>query len=378
MLISHSIEQVIINMKNRKLRIVTSLMIVVMMMTTIVMTGCGGPEYDPLEGVETQMVKDDSGRSEIEIPADLTKIAPSGATATMMLIPIASDMLVGVSASPSMDQEKYLPEELLYLPTFGQFYGSKSTLNMESLIEAEPQVVFDLGDKKATVKSDMNSIQKQTGIPALFYDGTLEHMADTYRTLGKLLNREEKGEELAAFIDRTVEMAETNSAKIDASDKISILYGTGATGLAVNAKGSSQAQVIDLIGARNAIIPEEITDKGGGTIVSMESLYEDEPDMIILTEGGPYADLADNEWSELKAVKDGRYYEIPGDPYCWMSSPPSVNMVLGVWWLGQLAYPDIYNDYDMVEVAQEYYKLFWNYDMSDEEAKEMLANSYFK
>lgn len=173
-------------------------------------------------------------------------------------------------------------------------------------------------------------------------------------------------------------MAETNSAKIDASDKISILYGTGATGLAVNAKGSSQAQVIDLIGARNAIIPEEITDKGGGTIVSMESLYEDEPDMIILTEGGPYADLADNEWSELKAVKDGRYYEIPGDPYCWMSSPPSVNMVLGVWWLGQLAYPDIYNDYDMVEVAQEYYKLFWNYDMSDEEAKEMLANSYFK
>lgn len=367
-------------MRKRKTRITVSAVTALIMMLSLTLTGCGGNEsdYDPLEGVETQMVLDDSGRDEVEIPAEITRIAPSGATATMMLTPIASDLMVGIAASPSVDQEKYLPEELLYLPTFGQFYGSKSTLNMESLIEAEPQLIFDLGDKKVTVKADMDSIGKQTGIPALFYDGTLEHMADTYRTLGKLLGREERGEEIAEFIDRTVDMAERNSAKISDKDKITILYGTGATGLAVNAQGSSQAQVIPLIGAKNAIIPEEITDKGGGTIVSMESLYEDEPDMIILTEGGPYEELQDNEWSELKAVKTGRYYEIPGDPYCWMSSPPSVNMVLGVWWLGQLAYPDVYNDYDMVEVAREYYKLFWNYDLSDKEAKAMLSNSYFK
>ena len=367
-------------MRKRKTRITVSAVTALIMMLSLTLTGCGGNEsdYDPLEGVETQMVLDESGRDEVEIPAEITRIAPSGATATMMLTPIASDLMVGIAASPSVDQEKYLPEELLYLPTFGQFYGSKSTLNMESLIEAEPQLIFDLGDKKVTVKADMDSIGKQTGIPALFYDGTLEHMADTYRTLGKLLGREERGEEIAEFIDRTVDMAERNSAKISDKDKITILYGTGATGLAVNAQGSSQAQVIPLIGAKNAIIPEEITDKGGGTIVSMESLYEDEPDMIILTEGGPYEELQDNEWSELKAVKTGRYYEIPGDPYCWMSSPPSVNMVLGVWWLGQLAYPDVYNDYDMVEVAREYYKLFWNYDLSDKEAKAMLSNSYFK
>ena len=367
-------------MRKRKIRITVAAVTAFIMMLSLTLTGCGGNEsdYDPLEGVETQMVLDDSGRDEVEIPAEITRIAPSGATATMMLTPIASDLMVGIAASPSVDQEKYLPEELLYLPTFGQFYGSKSTLNMEALIEAEPQVIFDLGDKKVTVKADMDSIGKQTGIPALFYDGTLEHMADTYRTLGKLLGREERGEKIAEFIDRTVDMAERNSAKISDKDKITILYGTGATGLAVNAQGSSQAQVIPLIGAKNAIIPEEITDKGGGTIVSMESLYEDEPDMIILTEGGPYEELQDNEWSELKAVKTGRYYEIPGDPYCWMSSPPSVNMVLGVWWLGQLAYPDVYNYYDMVEVAREYYKLFWNYDLSDKEAKAMLSNSYFK
>ena len=202
-------------MRKRKTRITVSAVTALIMMLSLTLTGCGGNEsdYDPLEGVETQMVLDDSGRDKVEIPAEITRIAPSGATATMMLTPIASDLMVGIAASPSVDQEKYLPEELLYLPTFGQFYGSKSTLNMEALIEAEPQVIFDLGDKKVTVKADMDSIGKQTGIPALFYDGTLEHMADTYRTLGKLLGREERGEEIAEFIDRTVDMAERNSAK---------------------------------------------------------------------------------------------------------------------------------------------------------------------
>ena len=61
-----------------------------------------------------------------------------------------------------------------------------------------------------------------------------------------------------------------------------------------------------------------------------------------------------------------------------MSGPPSVNMILGVWWLGQLIYPEVYNDYDMVDIAQEYYDLFWHYDLSEEEAEEMLAGSYFK
>jgi len=364
-------------MKSGKIK---SIAVALAMVFTVCMsfTACGNSsDYDPLEGIATISVSDDSGR-EVEIPAEITRIAPSGSTATMMLIPIASDMLVGIASSPSTDQVKYLPEEILTLPTFGQFYGSKSTLNLEALMEAKPQVIFDLGDKKSTVKKDMNSIEKQTNIPALYYDGTLEHMADTYRTLGKILDREEEAEELAAFIDKTLEMAERNSAKIKDEDKVSIMYGTGATGLAVNAKGSAQSQVIELIGAENAIIPDEITDKGGGTIVSMESVYQDEPDVIILTKGGPYDELKTNEWSQLTAVKNDRYYEIPGDPYCWMSSPPSVNMVLGVWWLGQLVYPDVYNDYDMVEVAQEFYSLFWHYDLSEAEAKEMLANSYYK
>lgn len=73
-----------------------------------------------------------------------------------------------------------------------------------------------------------------------------------------------------AFIDRTVTMAQTNAAKIPESQRLKVLFGTGSTGLACNAAGSVQADVIDLVGAVNAIIPEEVTNRGGGTTVSLE------------------------------------------------------------------------------------------------------------
>ena len=355
------------------------LLLTICLLAVSLLTACGGKKhsYDPLENVPTKTVTDSAGRN-VEVPEAITKIAPSGATAQMFLMTIAPEMLVGLSASPSTLQMPYFPEDMWYLPTFGQFYGSKSTLNMEALIEAEPQAVIDTGDRKTTIVSDMNSIQKQTGIPTLFYEATLDTMPNAYREIGKLLGKEEEAEALAQFVEKTLAMAKEKSALIADEDKVTIMYSTGATGLTVNADESSQSQVIDLIGARNAVIPDTVTNKGGGTTLNMESVYTVDPDVIIFTEGGPYAEVKNNEWSELTAVKEDRYYEIPNLPYCWMSQPPSVNMVLGVWWLGQLIYPDIYNDYDMVEVAREYYKLFWHYELSDGEAREMLANSYFK
>ena len=341
------------------------------------LSGCGKHEWDPLEGVETQVFTDSCGRA-VTIPAELTRIAASGSTAQMILMTIAPDMLVGLASSPSRAQRPYFPEDMWYLPTFGQFYGSKASLNMEALIDAQPQIILDLGDRKATHALDMNTIQRQTGIPTVFIEADIDDLPAAYRTLGALLGREEKGEALASFVERTVAMARENAARLAADEVRSVYFGTGSTGLACNAAGSSQADVIDMIGAANAIVPEEITNQGGGTLVSLEEIYAVRPDVIVLAAGGPYDTLETGEWSALEAVRDGAYYEIPNLPYDWMSSPPSVNRVLGVWWLGQLVYPELYDDYDMIDVAREFYRLFWNYDLTEAEAEALLARSTLK
>ena len=341
------------------------------------LAACGKKQgYDPLEGVQTRVVTDSAGR-QVEIPAQIQRVAPSGSTAQMILMPIAYDLLAGLSSSPSTAQMPYFPEEVRYLPTFGQFYGSKANLNMESLIDARPQIIIDLGDAKDTIADDMDRIQKQTGIPTVFIEADLDDMAAAYRMLGDILNRADTAEPLAQFIEKSVAMTQENSAKIPENQRLSVLFGTGSTGLACNAAGSVQADVIDLVGAVNAIIPQEVSNRGGGTTVSLEEVYAVEPDVILLSTGGPYDTLAQGEWAGLQAVQSGKYYEIPGLPYDWMSSPPSVNRVLGIWWLGNLLYPELY-DYDMVQVAREYYGLFWHYDLTEEEARQMLSRSTLK
>ena len=98
---------------------------------------------------------------------------------------------------------------------------------------------------------------------------------------------------------------------------------------------------------------------------------------LVLAAGGPYDTLTEGEWSSLTAVKNRTYYEIPNLPYDWMSSPPSVNRVLGIYWLGNLLYPELY-DYDMVAEAQTFYRLFWHYELSEAEAEQLLVRSTLK
>ena len=334
-------------------------------------------EETPAEA-ETISFTDSLDRT-VELPADITRIAPSGAVATMILAAIAPECMVTVNAAPSESQMAFLPANLADLPETGQMYGSKANLNLETLLSADPQVVIDLGDKKGDMVEDLDALQEQIGIPVIFIEADLPHMAAAFRTLGGLLSgKADRGEELASLVDRTTAMAEENAAKITDDMKVRAMYTTGEDGLGTNAAGSVQAQVLDMVGVENAVVVEDVSNKGGGNIISLEQLYNFDPDVILFAAGSIYDTVADDAaWSQLTAISTGKYYEIPGSPYSWLSGPPSMNMILGVWWLGNLIYPEIY-DYDMAAMTQELYKTLWGYDLSADEVTALLSNSTLK
>lgn len=325
---------------------------------------------------ETVSFTDSAGRT-VDVPAQVTKIAPSGSVAQMILLTLVPERLVGLSSMPDASQLPYFPDGIADLPVFGQFYGSKANINMEALIAAQPQIIIDLGDYKDGIATDMDMVQNQTGIPTVFIDASLENLPTAYRLLGSLLGAEESAETLASYIEETLAYAAQKSAQIPSEDRKTIMYGTGASGLACNPKGSSQADVIELVGGKNVIEPEGKSHHYGGTEVNLEQVYALDPDVLLFSADGPYDELQNSEWSELFAVKYGTCYEVPALPYSWMSMPPSVNRVIGIWWLGNLLYPDVF-DYDMTEKAQEFYKLFWNYDLSDAEAAKLLERASMK
>lgn len=342
-----------------------------------ILSGCGGGTNIPAD-VEKVTFNDSAGRS-VEVPADITRVAPSGQVATMFLASVCPEYMVCIASTPSSSQYKYLNPELLKLPTTGQLYGSKSTINLESLLNAEPQVIIDLGDKKDGIRHDMEALQNQTNIPVVYIEADLEHMENAFHMLGQLISsKEERCSELADYTAETMELASEGSAKIAEEDRVSVCYTSGVSGLNTNAQGSVQATVIEQIGAVNAVVVEDISNRGGGNTINMEQLYLFDPDVILFTSGSMYGACdSDASWSKLRAVQSGDTYEIPCLPYNWMSNPPSLNMLLGIRWLGNLLYPEVY-DYDMIAEAQRAYKLLWDYDLSEDEAREMLSKSTLK
>lgn len=335
------------------------------------------PEWIVQNNDGTRTVTDSAGR-EVVLPETLTQIAPSGTSAQMILYTIVPDLMVGWSKNPSETQKKYIAEKYYDLPEFGQFYGKNASLNLEALIAAKPQVIIDMGDMKKGHAEDMDRIQEQTGIPTIFIEANLDNFAAAYRMLGELFGVQEQAENLAAYIDETVHTAEENAKKIPQDERVSVMFGTGETGLDVNAKGSIHSAVIALVGADNAIEVAEVSNKGGGNTINMETVLLAQPDVIVFSAGAPYDTVASDEnWSSVKAVQDGRYYEIPSQPYNWLAQPPSVNRILGIRWLGNLLYPELY-PYDMIEETKQFYELFWHYSLSDAEAKELLARSTYK
>lgn len=363
-------------MINKQKRFISLLMAALFAASFIPIFGCtDGSQVS--DNSNTRIFVDSCGRS-VEIPETLTRIAPSGQVAQMMIYAVNPDALIGWGDELSDTAMRYIDERYQTLPVFGQFYGKNVSLNMEALIAANPEVIIDMGNMKSTHAEDMNSIQEQTGIPTIFIQADADTYADAMKTLGELMGQVEQGNALGAYITETFDYAEDKRAELNEDDIVGVYFGTGESGLDANAAGSIHATVIDTVGARNVTVVEEVSSKGGGNTINMERLYELNPDVIILMPDGAYENaLNDPLWQELEAVQNGNCYEVPTGPFNFMANPPSINAIIGIRWLGCLIYPELY-DMDMVEEAKRFYELFWHYDLSEDEARELMKNSIYK
>ncbi|EHL04690.1 ABC transporter substrate-binding protein [Desulfitobacterium hafniense] len=318
---------------------------------------------------------DSAGRT-VEVPANITRIAASGTMAQIVLFPLAADQFVGLAGKWDPSAQEYLDPKYANLPVLGQFYG-KGDLNLEEIAKADPQIIIDIGDTKPSIAEDMDGIMNQVGIPTVHIGATTETMPEAYRTLGKLLNKEAEAEVLAQYCEEVFKKTEDIMAKVGEDSKANLLYCLGENGLNVLAKGSYHAEILDQI-SNNVAVVNDVSSKGNGNPVDMEQIVLWDPDVIVFAPDSIYSTVSgEKAWQEIKAIKNGKYYEVPLGPYNWMGNPPSVNRYIGMIWLTQLLYPE-QAQYDLYQETARYYKLFYHSDLTEEQYKALVANSVFK
>lgn len=113
--------------------------------------------------------------------------------------------------------------------------------------------------------------------------------------------------------------------------------------------------------------------------VGMEQIYRWNPDVILIsnfTESQPKDIFANQikgqDWSVLEAVRTGKVYKVPLGIYRWFT--PSGDAPLMLKWIAQILYPSQFH-YDMSQEIIQYYKDFYDYEVSENEIKTIFLHN---
>lgn len=338
---------------------------------------CGCRSSANLEEYSGPMVSftDDAGRT-VSVPENITRVAVTGPLAQIVVFSLAPDKLVATASEWSNDAQQYLDETYYDLPVLGQLYGGSSNMNIEELAKVDPQIVIDVGETKVGLAEEMDSIEAQTSIPVVHISADFLSMDKTYETLGSLLGMEEEAAVLSQYCADAYQRSLDIMEQVG-DNKTSVLYCLGDLGCNVICRNSYHSAVLDLL-TDNLAVVNNPTSKGTGNEVGMEQIYLWNPEVIFFAPNSifPFVD-EEAGWSELTAIKTGRYYEVPYGIYNWMGFPPSVQRYIGMVWMAKILYPE-YATYDLYEEVQTFYQLFFHCSITQAQYEQLTQNSIGK
>jgi iron complex transport system substrate-binding protein len=313
-------------------------------------------------------VRDAAGR-DLAVPAQVARVFPAGPPAAILLYTLAPDLLLGWPRAPRPEERALLLPEIAARPEIGRLTGRGNTANLESVLALAPDLILDVGSTTETYMSLARRVEAQTGVPYALLDGALARTAETYRTLGRLLRREAAAEDRAAAAQAILDRVATRVATVPAERRPRVYAALGPRGLQTGRGGAINVESLEMVGARNVAAEA----RGGLATVSVEQVLAWDPDAIVANDAGFAAAVrTDPAWASLAAVRAGRVHLAPHLPFGWLESPPSVNRLLGLLWLGRCLYPDLFPE-DLAAETRAFHARFYGRPIDAAEAARILA-----
>nr|WP_303716835.1 iron ABC transporter substrate-binding protein [Methanoculleus marisnigri] len=338
--------------------------------------GCTGTETGStvVQDGQTTSITDGFGRT-VTVPSPPESVVCSGSGGLRYLVYLqGQDLVIGVDSIEKEEQAmEGRPYALTYgsqfknLPLIGEFRGKDDP---EKILGIGPQVIFKTGSTGTaygTSAAEADKLEAKTGIPVVAFPyGSLRNDAEKaemyggLRTMGQTLGKQDRAEEVIAYIEATIADLEHRTGDIPEAEQKAVYVG-----------GISYAGAHGIISTEPAYPPflwvhAKNVAAGLGTAhadVAKEALVDWDPESIFIDVGtiqiegdGAIGELkTDPALQGLSASKEGRVYGVL--PYNFYSTNYET-VLADAYFVGKTLYPDRFADIDPVEKADEIYTFF--------------------
>ncbi len=324
-------------------------------------------------GQSQARVVTDMGGRQVMAPERIERVFATAPPATYMVYALGPDLLAGLNGPPPLAGRDFLAPRLFDLPVLGGWFGQGRMGNREELAKARPDVVIAFRFRSQAVQWKIEETMEPLDLPVVGVSiDSLTDYPEVMRFLGRLFGRQERGEALARYAERTLAEMERLRRNLTPAERQVVYYAEGPRGLQTECDGSIHAELINLCGGINPHRCQAQTVYGMNS-VSLEQALAYDPQVIVSHDREFLASLAqDQPWRSMRALESNKVHLIPTLPINWFDRPPTFMCLLGAHWLAHKLYPGRYQ-VDMAAETMAFFKLFLGVDIDRATAARLLG-----
>jgi iron complex transport system substrate-binding protein len=364
---------------------------VLIVLASINLLACGLQESAG-DNVGTRQITDLVGRK-VNVPVNPSRIAAMTGPSYEMVFMLGGHNRIAMTKSGHTTN---YPLALLTNPDLANYDGiganPSSSVNIEDYLRREIDLVIYYDNGNELKKFDAVGIPSivltlNTGlintveeVMAQTIDVYIENSTIAVKTLADVLGGDaiDEAKKWEAYCAEKLKMLYQRTHNLTDDRRKTVFWGnTWGENILASYPLNNRYYEIWLCGGK-LVGPEAGT--GNFPEVTKEQLFKWDPDMILVDNHGNYPELVIKSmykegsiWESLSAVKNKQLHRIPAGVFFLDKGTTTTLMML---WLAKIIQPELFADIDIIEEIKYYYKEFYEFDLTDEQAQKVLDGWY--
>jgi iron complex transport system substrate-binding protein len=327
---------------------------------------------------EWRIITDMKG-NKVKIPKTLSRVALLGGTTGQIAYLLGiQNKLCAVTSSIKLSRLAQEMDPLIKnIPAPRTVNGN---INIEELILSNPELVI-AGD------IDGDIVKRKTNFTVAYLQSGMNVGFNAIKTEVKfyanVFNKQDRANRFIEYLDKMIIMVTSRVKDIPMHQKKSVYNGYQKNHLVTIGGDSFLQEFIETAGCRNAA--KEVSTLAGKKedlhqglgLVSMEQVISWDPDIIVVNMENADDIYQDSRWMKIKAVKNKVIYRQPTGLFI-LDRPTAESSYIYTLWIAMTAYPERFRDINIINEIKKFYKDLFDFQLSENQAKDVLNGSYAK